>query len=435
VSAGDGAAPARIGYLAQKYPQLTLTFVYREVQALRAAGLEIQTFSTWRPGRDEVSAEAQPLRDETFYLFPMDWLAFALSHASYLLRRPRRYLGALWFCLSRPQRSARNRLRTFLHFLQGVRLARELERRGLQHVHVHFALNAATLALVAARLTGISFSFTAHANDIFVNPILLPEKVRAARFIVVISEFNRRFLSSLVPDPAVAAKLRLVRYGVDVGRFSPAARRPQTDPPLILAVARLVEKKGFPYLIQACQRLAGLGRAFECVIIGGGPQEPLLRGLIQSGNLTGRVTLAGRVYQEHLREYFNRAAVFVLPCIQAGDGDMDGIPNTLIEAMAMEVPVISTTVSGIPELVEDGRTGLLVPPRDPDALADALARLLDDAGLRQRLGMAGRERVVAEYESGKNAAELLRIFEHYLGQRPAVDRPAPRAQTASRPAG
>ncbi len=400
----------KIGYLAQKYPQLTLTFVYREIVALRAAGLNIETFSIWKPRLEDLSAEAQPLRAETFYVFPLDWYGFIVSHLRHLFLRPDRYLGTLIFCLMRPHRLWRNRLRTLLHFCQAVYLAREVERRGIAHMHVHFALNAATLALVIQRLTGITYSFTAHANDLFVNPILLPEKIEEARFIIAISEYNRRFMYDLVPTPATAAKIHLVRYGVDVERFAPMARRPQTSPPLILAVARLVEKKGFSFLVKACRILAEQGRDFRCLIIGSGPQEALLRKLIATNQLSDKVELVGRVFQERLKDYLNQATVFVLPCIVAADGDRDGIPNTLIEAMAMEIPVVSTAVSGIPELTQHGQTGLVVAPQDEVALATALAQLLDDEALRARLATAGRATVVAEYEAEKNAAALLGIF-------------------------
>ncbi len=406
-----------IGYVAQVFPHLTMTFVYREVLALRAHGLDVRTFSTWRPKLDELSEEAKPLVEDTFYVFPLDWPRFLLSHARYLLTRPRRYLGTLWFCLTREHKTLKNRLRTFYHFCEAVPVAREVERRNIEHLHVHFALNAATIALVVSRLTDTTFSFTAHANDIFVNPILLPEKIEAARFIIAISDYNTRFLHDIVPSQETLDKIHLVRYGVDVQKFSPPDCRPDNDPPIVLAVGRLVEKKGFPYLIKACRILADQGCDFRCLIVGGGPQEASLSRMIEANDLSDYVSLEGVIFQESIRDYFERADIFVLPCVVASDQDMDGLPNTLIEAMAMEIPTISTTLSGIPELIEDGKTGLLVPPQDEVALAESIATLIEDKGLRSVLGKSGRAKVVEEFEVEKNAYRLLNVFKSYIEDR------------------
>jgi colanic acid/amylovoran biosynthesis glycosyltransferase len=403
-----------IGYLAQKFPSLTTTFVYREVLALRRAGLRVETFSTWKPSLNELSDEAKDLVADTFYIFPLKPSRFLLSHLGYLLTRPRRYLGTLWFCLGRKHKTLKNRLRTLLHFGQAVYLAREIERSGIEHLHVHFALNATTIAMIVSRLTGTTFSFTAHANDIFVNPILLPEKIAAARFIIAISKYNIEVLHRAKPTPETLNKTFLVHCGIDVARFSPPAERPESDRPVILAVGRLVEKKGHEYLIRACRILAGRGYQFQCYIVGGGPEEVKLQRLIEDNALASYVSLEGAVFQEHLRDYMDKTSLFVLPCVVARDQDMDGIPNTLMEAMAMEIPTISTTISGIPELIEHNQSGLLVPPRDDVALANAIASLLDDPQLRQGLGQAGRRTVVEQFEIEQNSARLLEVFKTNL---------------------
>lgn len=404
-----------IGYIAQVFPSLSMTFVYREVAALRSAGFEVQTFSTWKPKLSELSDEAKYLVQDTFYIFPLNWLQFLVSHFKYIVTRPQRYWGTLLFCLTRPHKTLKNRLRTFLHFCQAVHLARAVEQKGVNHLHAHFALNAATIALVVSRLTNTTFSFTVHANDIFVNPILLPEKIQAAEFIVSISEYNIRFLQKIVSPSEVVDKTHLVHCGIDVEHFMVSNNeKPDTGPPLIFSVARLVEKKGFFYLIKACKILVERGYEFNCLIGGDGPEYELLERLIQENGLTDCVKLLGVVFQEELKDYLNKTDIFVLPCIKAEDEDMDGIPNSLMEAMAMEIPVISTTLSGIPELIEDHRTGLLVPPNDETALANAICTLLDDANLGHILGQAGRVKVAEEFEIEKNAKSLLKIFEKYL---------------------
>lgn len=404
-----------IGYIAQVFPHLTMTFVYREVQALRNAGVDIQTFSTWKPKLNELSDEAKDLVDDTFYIFPLNWPRFFLNHGRYIFSRPRRYLGTLWFCLTREHKFGKNRLRTFFHFCEAIPLAREVERRGIKHLHAHFALNATTLALIVARLLDISFSFTAHANDIFANPILLADKIREARFIIAISEFNIRFLHNVVPEQETLNKSHLVHCGIDIQHFSPANHRRVKDRPVILAVGRLVEKKGYHYLIKACKILADRGYNFHCQILGGGPLEAPLRQQIIENGLEDYVNLEGVVFQERLKEYLNEADVFVLPCVVASDQDMDGIPNTLMEAMAMQIPTISTNISGIPELIEDRKTGLLVPPKDETALAKAIATLLENRALAARLAQAGRVKVSEEFEIEQNARRLLEVFRSYLG--------------------
>ena len=278
--------------------------------------------------------------------------------------------------------------------------------------------NQSNLLLVfVLSLTDIPFSFTAHANDIFVNPILLPEKIKAARFIIVISEYNKQHLHSLVPGQETLDKMHLVHYCIDVQRFSPPSQRPDNDRPIILAVGRLVEKKGLPYLVKACKILADQGRDFQCLIVGGGPQEALLRQIIQENDLSDHVKLVGVVFQENLKDYLDKADIFALPCIIASDQDRDGIPNTLMEAMAMEIATISTTVVGIPELIKDMKTGLLTPPHDEVALAQAIATLLEDKELRRTLGKAGRVKVSKEFEIKKNANRLLDIFRAHLENR------------------
>jgi glycosyltransferase involved in cell wall biosynthesis len=287
---------------------------------------------------------------------------------------------------------------------------------------VHFALNATTLALIVSRLTGVPFSFTAHANDIFANPIMLAEKIANANMINAISDYNARFLCDFVPDPRTRAEIRVVRCGIDVTDFAPTKRPSPNEEPTILAVGRLVEKKGYPYLIEACGFLADRGHRFRCLIVGDGPQQALLQKMIDERELNGVVQLIGPVFQEHLKEYLAQADIITLPCVVAQDGDMDGIPNSLMEGMAMEIPAVSTRLSGIPELIDHLENGLLVEPNDAAGLADALALLLDDAELRLRLGRAARAKIVAEYEIGANADRLLEIFRDSLRSGPDVER-------------
>ena len=354
-----------VAYLAQTFPDLPT--IYREIIALRSKGIDVISFATW--SKKNFSDEAKDLIAQTFYIFPIRWVAFFKAHLKYLVAKPAKYLDTLWVVLTRPNHTLKKRLRILFHFAEGVYLAVEIEKQKIQHIHAHFANITTTQALIVNRLTGVPFSFTAHATDIFADQIILKEKIEAARFVVTISQYNKRFLAKFVDDdPQLTQKIHVIHSGVPTDNFD-VERNPSPAAPLIVAVARLVEKKGFPLLIQACAYLRDQGYHFRCVIIGTGPQEALLRNMIKELNLNSEnVELLGWQNQDVIKDYLQKATMFALPCIVTSNGDRDGIPAALMEAMAMGIPCISTSVSGIPELIEDGRTGLIVPEKDAQAL-------------------------------------------------------------------
>jgi glycosyltransferase involved in cell wall biosynthesis len=258
--------------------------------------------------------------------------------------------------------------------------------------HAHFADRAATVALVAGRLLDKPYSLSIHAGaDIFVDPVLLREKIRRARHVVTCTSYNLSYVAALAGED-LRSKMSHVHHGLDLSRYRPAS--PATiDPPLILSVGQLVERKGFVQLVRACRRLADEGYRFNCRILGEGPQRELLEGLIVRLSLQRFVELRGALSHERVLEHYGQAAMFVLPCIRTPDGDVDGIPNVLAEAMASQIPVVSTNLPAISELVLDEENGLLVPAGDEDALVAAMRRLLDDPTLREALGTRGRETV------------------------------------------
>jgi glycosyltransferase involved in cell wall biosynthesis len=408
-------SPYRLAYLGRILPVLSETFVVREIAALRRLGAWIKPFSLYAPDLTAVHPEAPELAAETEVLWQPARPLFWLAHFFFLLGHPRRYL----FCLLRYALLApepwRGRRRSLAFFLMAPYAAWRLRRAGVQHLHAHFANAPASLALAAAHLAGVSFSFTAHAYDLFVDRLLLPAKLRAAAFVACISRFNINFLKELFPAAAAAARLELVRNGVDLRRFRPSPH-PAGKPPLILAVGRMVETKGFHDLISACARLAEAGVACRCLIVGEGPEAGRLKKMVADLNLEDSVTLPGRLQPEELLPLFRAADLLAMPaCVR--QGDMDGIPTVLIEALALEIPVVASRVSGIPELVRDGDTGLLVAPDDPGALAAALGRLLADRPLARRLAAAGRELVRREFNSEHSAARLLELFREAIEKR------------------
>jgi glycosyltransferase involved in cell wall biosynthesis len=402
-----------LAYVTHSFPALTETFVYREVFGLRQRGFKVATFAIWRPNLNKLSEEARPLVDQTRYVFPIAWREFLKAQLYFLGTRPHKYLGTLLFAVTRPGESLKNRRRTFLHFFDAVYLAREMQHQGVRHIHAHFAINAATIALVASRLLDISYSFTAH-NSFFTDRVILREKAGGARFIAAISEFTRSYLSDLFPADRLDAKIHIVHCGISPDGFAPPDPKLANDVPILLFVAQLVERKGAPVLVEACKLLAERGVCFRCAIIGDGPQRADLQQLVDQYALGKFVELKGVVFQEGLKDYLKRADVFVLPCVIAANGDMDGVPVSLMEAMAMEIPTVSTYVSGIPELIEDGVSGLLVPEKDVSALADALQGLLQDKGLRLKLGKNGRQKIINEFNIDTSVTRLASLFERYV---------------------
>jgi len=261
-------------------------------------------------------------------------------------------------------------------------------------------------------LTGIPYSFTAHAKDIYVktSPALLRDEAQAAQAVVTCTEYNRRYMSAQIGAAGVE-KLHCIYHGLDLSEF--AFSRPRaldSKPPLILSVARLVEKKGLSDLIFAADTLRRRDRNFRVEIVGDGPLRQSLEAQVQRMGLDDRVSFLGALPHDELRRIYQRACVFALPCVVAADGDRDGIPNVLLEAMASGVPVVSTPVSGIPEVVNSEAEGLLVPPGSPARLADAVDRLLNSPELREKLALAARAKIETSFSIERNSAQLLSLF-------------------------
>lgn len=387
------------------YPVPTTTFIDREIDALRRLGAEVHVISIRRPPSSGLSERLDLIRRSVSYVLPATTADLLRSHVGFLVSRPAVYLGTIFRLASRPHPNFRSRMRTVLHFGVGVRVARLIrDRFPTDHVHAHFIDRAAVVALVAGRLLDRSFSATAHANDIYVGPVLLPEKISSAKFIATCTGYNRAHLRSLANG--ASDKIRCIHHGLDLDGFRPSPTR-RSHPPLILSVGQLKEKKGFDHLLVACSLLRERGVAFACEIVGDGPLRHELAGRIDELHLGSTVRLTGACPYEEVLDRYREATVFVLPCVTASDGDRDGIPNVILEAMAMGLPVVSTRHSGIPEAVEDGRTGSLVPPGDPVALADAIAAMIDDEELQERFGRLGRERIAALFDVDVNARALL----------------------------
>jgi colanic acid/amylovoran biosynthesis glycosyltransferase len=413
---GGHSSTIHVAYLLRMYPQLSETFILGEILELERQGVQLEIFSLMQPTERIRHRDVGRVRRRLTYVPSLGAQPRAViaAHARLLRVAPGRYCRALCDALRRPfpgdfeDDEVGGTWGALKHFLKAGFIASRLEQKGIRHLHSHFAGAATSVALHVSRLTDVSYSFTAYARDIYldrVRPDDLRVKMGSARFTVTVSDYNRRHLAGLAPE----AEIVRIYNGLDLEAFSPNGRSPER-PPLILAVGRLVEKKGFGDLIRACALLRDWGQPFSCRIVGKGPLHGELRDLIIGLRLQGVVELAGPMPREALVHVFPRASVFAAPCLVARDGNRDGLPNVLVEAMAVGVPVVATPVTGIPELVDDGRTGILVPERDPDALARALRQLLENEAKAEALVRPARRRVEHSFDIRRNVGQLRELL-------------------------
>lgn len=404
----------RIAYIIGSYPALTTTFIDREIQLLQKWGVEIKVFSV-RKSKSKLSPRQETMQKEVQYLLPPNYLHLLAALIRYAFNQPRAFLGTLIYLLGRPHPTLKARMKTILHFGEGVYLAWHMRKGKYQHIHAHFADRAAILALVASKLLGIQYSMTAHAMDIYVDPVMLPEKISGASFVATCTAYNQAYLSTLANNGA-SEKIIKLYHGLDTRLYNPSSNgNTGNHAPIILAVGQLKEKKGFTYLLQACHELHTEGYAFKCQIIGEGPLREDLENQIHQLNLTQVVELCGALPHEKVIEMYSQATIFVLPAVTSSDGDRDGIPNVILEALAMQLPVVSTLHSGIPEVIKHGVNGLLVEAKDVPSLAAALISLIKQPAMRKSLGQAGRDTVIEKFDLSQNVGlfhqQFLRLLE------------------------
>lgn len=400
-------AVTRVAYLVTRYPAVSHAFVQREVLALRGLGVQVDTFSLRRAGdADVVTEEDLAEREQTYALQPTSAGRVLSDHALALGLRPIAYIATLAHALGRG-RGARGRLSQLGWFDDAIQLWAELRRREIGHLHVHFADAAADVALLAERFAGgaLRWSLTLHGPTEFydVTENRLESKLAAPAWIACVSDWVRSQAMALLP-PEQWDKLRVVRLGLDTSEWTPLPKRPDDDELRVLSVGRLDAVKGQALLIEAVGQLRGDGLDVLCTIAGAGPERDELEARIADAGLATHVTLSGAVGQDQIRELYAWADVFCLPSLR------ENLPVVLIEALAMEVAVVATRITGIPELVDDQANGLLVTPGRVDELADALARLARDPDLRRELGQAGRRTVERDCELAQLAGYLRSAF-------------------------
>ncbi len=399
----------KITYLLKTWPKISETFVLQEILALQHDEFDLHIASLQQPTDKRSHAETGQVKARVDYLDQhscnRSQVFFAMLAC--LFRSPYRFIkAALFFLQTRTADGSNQQV-----FYQAVCLAQLVSKQAVQHIHAHFASEPATVAELVNQLTGIDFSISAHAKDIYLSPETeLQRKIANARFVVTCTEYNCRYLKQLNHSSTPVVR---VYHGFDPRRFDQIIAKTESkipDLPLILSVGRLREKKGFVDLIHACSLLKQAGYQFHCEIVGYGPQQSELEALIRLLELQQTVSLRGQLVHTELIALYRQSDIFALPCQIGEDGDRDGIPNVLMEAMVMKIPVVSTGISGIPELVEHQVSGLLVEPNKPDMLSKALSCLLDNQALCYQLGNAGRQRVLDRFSVEPNIEILKALF-------------------------
>jgi glycosyltransferase involved in cell wall biosynthesis len=391
----------RVVYFVSLFPCWSETFIVREIHELLKLGVDVRIVSLKPASEKMVQTDAATLLDRVIYppaAVPGAWRALRATVA-HPLTSALEVSSLVRAFVRHPQVLAKS----LVVWWRTLALLPEVMALAPRHLHAHWATYPSTSAMFMSARTGIPFSFTAHAHDIFLENHLLPQKIRRSAFGVTISEFNRRYLAQAV-DPIALERLRIVHCGV-----SPAAypyRAEGRQPGLIMGVGRLDHIKGFCHLVDACEILLRRGVSFECIVVGDGPLRGALDAQIARCGVSAHVKLLGACKQEQVREYLYASSVFVLPSVVTPQGDRDGIPVALMEAMACGVPVVSTRVSGIPELVEDGVGGLLAEPADAKGLADCIERMLREPQAARAMASRGRRKVETEFDVATESRKL-----------------------------
>lgn len=393
-------------------------WVAAELSVMDRRGIPFVLHALRQPHQNLFDSEwAAEMDRATRRVYPLPPAGFAASALLAPALYGRRFFGALANALFGERESLRARLAALAHLFVACHWARTNKGEAVDHIHIQWIHSAGTVGMYGAWLLGVPYSFTGHAVDLFRDRVALKDKIRRAEFIVCISNFHREFYKQY---GASDDKLHIVYCGINPDDFA-FRRMPREGRPRIISVGRLVEKKGFHLLIDACRVLADRRLDFECVIAGDGPLEGELREQVARLNLSDRVNVTGKaILQEELPDFMAAADVFAQPCVWSKDNDVDGTPRTLMEAMACGTPSVSTRLAGIPDIIEHDESGLLVEPGDVPGLADAIQRIIEDPALADRLARGGREQIVRKFRVDDCVEPLVALFRERLSTSPPI---------------
>ena len=367
--------------------------------------VDITIFSIRKDLENFTQEKARPFLKNTKYVAMPGLIRSTLV---WLIKKPFTFISIFFLIISNRYNNFEKLAKDLWSMFAGCYFADIARKEHISHIHAHFATYPALTAMTVSKLTGIPFTFTTHAHDIFLDKKLLLEKSINAKDIIAISDFNRKYITDHCKN-GVASKIKVVHCGIDLNEFAFSHEKTETGENVIIGIGRLSKMKGFDYLVKAC----GLIKAripFKCYIIGEGPMRNELEGLIGTLGLDKQVILTGVLDSSQIKNMLGKATVFSLPSIWDDEDGQDGIPVVLMEAMAMGIPVVSTRISGIPELIEDGKAGFLVEPKNVKELADKLYSIITDKTLREKFSANGRRKVEQGFDINKNAASLLEVF-------------------------
>lgn len=399
----------RVAYIMSRFPKITETFILQEMLAMERLGIEVEVFPLLRERTDKIHPEALKYIEIAHYE-PFISLSILRINLSYFFQKPRKYLGTLWDLLRANWGSFRFFTGAIGIFPKSVYFAHLMKKEKIDHIHAHFASHPAASGYIIHRLEDIPYSFVAHGSDLHRDRHMICEKVSAASFVVSISQFNRDIIVEECKGE-FKDKVFVIHCGVDTITFRPNFEKKATEENektlKIICIGTLHEVKGQTHLIAACKLLAERGVEFTCQFVGDGPDLEFLEWQTLEAGLTNIIEFRGSLTRQEVIEIFQSVDVLVAPSVPSSDGRREGIPVVLMEAMASGLPVVASEISGIPELVNDGINGLLTPPGDSTAIADALEGLRNDPQFSQSLGEAGREKIVREFDVYKNAEILV----------------------------
>jgi colanic acid/amylovoran biosynthesis glycosyltransferase len=404
--------PNKIAYIVSRFPHLPETFILREMIHLEKLGWEVALYPLILQRQELIHEEARPWLSRAH---AVPWMSLSLlqANAKRLIGQPRQYVSLLWRVVRENFHSPKFVARALFLFPRAIWMADHFKREGILHIHAHYATHPALVAWLINQLTGIPYSVTVHAHDIFVEKPMLATKLHDSVFISSISEFNRQYLVDLL-GPWVQDKTEIVRMGIDPSYYQ-NGRKDETGGPRslqILSVGSLQPYKGHIHLVKACAILKQRGIPFTCRIIGGGDLQDLLQRAIRENQLDGLVELMGPRTQAEVSRALRTANCYVQPSVITSTGKMEGIPVALMEAMISRVPVVATSISGVPELVRPGETGWLVPPEDAVGLAQALVEIHQNPAEAERRAELGHQWVQEEFEISSNVRKLASLFSH-----------------------
>jgi glycosyltransferase involved in cell wall biosynthesis len=407
----------RVAYYTWHFPVFSQTFVHREMDALRKQGVQLTIVAENAENPELSDQKAQSLLRDANYLEPMDSRTLSNYLKHFFYRRPFITLNALLFILANRYSRFKSSTADWIVFTKAVYLAGILKDRVIQHIHSPWADESAMIALLASRLLGVTFSVQARAHEIHreQHQYAFRKSIVHADFLITNTRYNEQHIRTLLNSPN-GNRIVQIYNGLDLAQLPPISKTTRRNPITLLSVARLIEQKGLIYLLKACRILIERGYSFRCEIVGGLEQELYMNYFVQLQTihrqlqLSNHVFFTGRLNFEDVCKKYSEADIFVLPCVIAEDGSRDIIPNALLEAMAMQLAVVSTTITGVPEIVDDGENGLLVPPANEEALANAIGRLIDQPDLRARLGENARGKIEQTFDISKNIQEYVRLF-------------------------